>query len=167
MTKLQKFIDASEGWDVTHTSTGAVFSRDHATDGFPFYVDLKVDPDTDMVTGAVINSDYGRGDGTEEHEIGSRLAYQTVLNLDNPFRYKVFLDAWLASEPESVAEKKLAERVSVSERVIRNARILGFMSGYLADRLCVKILKRNPSELYGYTAWVEYNDEKAWPKEKV
>lgn len=146
---------AAEGWKITETDEALIFYRDNVGDGFPFAVHLVVV--NGKVKDAFLLNDSGRGDGPEEHKIGIENAARVLENLHNPYRYKTWQDAWLATNPPALSEKVLGERINVAERQLRNARIMGFfLDDFIVDRLCVKVLGRNPTELYSYEAWAEF-----------
>lgn len=169
MSKIKKFLDAAEGnWDVQVVEAFGVvnFSRpDHVPgDGYPALVVIDYDTSTDEVTAGRVYTSYDPYGALEEYELGSRSLLGVITDITNPFRYKAFHEAWLATTPNSTSEKLLAERIDESERQIRNARITGSMSGYMADKLCVVVLGKHPMETFGYDAWIEHQSKGAWPE---
>lgn len=167
MTTIDKYIDAAgSNWDLAEISGRAAFTRvgGVAGDGYPLRVAVDYDPSTLEATGGSVLTGYNPEADLEEFELGTRSLMNVITEIDNPFRYKVFLDAWIASDPASLSEKLLAGRIKESERQIRNARIMGSMNGYLADKLCCVALGKHPIEMYGFEAWVEYESRGAWPE---
>lgn len=164
-TNIKKAIKAGQAdWSIVADGAGAwIFYREEVGEGYPHAIHVLVDDDECIINGTLY-SDYGRGEGTEEFEVGSRSIIYVLENVNNPFRFKTFYDAYMALDPVSVSERGMGDAVGESERQIRNARILGSMSGYLADRLCVVLLKRLAVELYGFDAWVEHESKGAWPE---
>lgn len=166
MTTIEKFIKAAEDhWVIDDSMNGEVrFARFSHTpgDGYPAVVRVEYDRSKEVTGGSVWNSldPYGE---LEEIELGTRSIMAVLSNVDNPFRYKPFHEAFLATHPVSISEKVLAGRIGESERQVRNARIMGFMSGYLADKLCVVVLGKHPMELYGFESWCEHESKGAWP----
>lgn len=166
MTNIKKYIDtASEnGWIFEQAPGELRFARmDHTIgDGYPAVVVVKHDAAGEATTGSVWNTldPYGE---LEEFEVGTRNLLAVLAEVGNPFRYKPFHEAFMAGHPVSISEKVLAARINESERQVRNARIMGFMSGYLADKLCVVVLGKHPMEVYGYGAWIEHESKGAWP----
>lgn len=167
MTTIDKFIKAAgNDWLIDDTETGEVrFARhDHTPgDGYPAVVLIKYQPGSkEAIDGAVWNSLDPFAE-LEETELGTRSIMAVLGNVNNPFRYKPFHEAFLATHPVSISEKVLAHRIGESERQVRNARIMGFMTGYLADKLCVVVLGKHPMELYGFESWCEHESKGAWP----
>lgn len=169
MTTIDKFINAAGStWGVRDRSgLGVVdLARPCAQpgDGYPQQVSIDYDPETREATGGSVLTSYDpNSTELEQYELGTRSLMGVIADVDNPFRFKTFHDAWLATHPVSTSEKILASRIGESERQIRNARITGSMSGYMADKLCVVVLGKHPIEMYGFEAWVEYESKGAWP----
>lgn len=167
MTIISKFIKAAEDhWAIDDDfSDHTRFARiGHVPgDGYPAVVRVEHNPTTGEVTGGSVWNSLDPFGELEEMELGTRSIMAVLSNVDNPFRYKPFHEAFLATHPVSISEKVLAGRIGESERQVRNARIMGFMSGYLADKLCVVVLGKHPMELYGFDAWCEHESKGAWP----
>lgn len=77
------------------------------------------------------------------------------------FSYQKWYDLFTSTGPKSTSEKVIARMAGVSERVIRKARIGGWMDEVLADALCVRVLHVLPHEVYGdhWFDLVDYDDD--------
>ena len=171
MTHIRKFIEAGNdnGWQVTVEATpgGVWFERDaEPGEGYPSIVTAIHDSDG-VVTGGSIMNGYDPNGEPERSSLGSRSLLGVLTNVDNPFRWKAFYETWVAGNPATLSEKLLAERINVSERQIRNARIMGYMNGWLADQLSIKELRVHPSNVFGFTGWVEHSSKGAWPDPSI
>lgn len=146
MSKLRVLAEAN-GWKFVED--GDVFSIYRLTPeaGYPSGMFGRVDG-RKVVGGKVIN------DG-DTFPVGIRHMTSVLENVNNPLRYKIFLEAFEASEPNEKSEKAIAAATGYSERQIRNARILGFVDPYLLDALCWRLLDRHPATLYGMDAWID------------
>ena len=170
MTHISKAIKAAEAdWMYEAGPEGHTFRRVdcYPGDGYPHLMIIKTNGAGSIDEGSV-ESDYG-----ESHELssgpftlGSRSLLGVLANVENPFRYQRFFEAWVARNPASLSEKLLAASIGISERQIRNARIMGYMDGYMADTLAVKVLGMHPSNLFGTPGWLETSAPGAWPKER-
>lgn len=170
MTHISKAIEAAEvDWDHrSESTTREAFERRHVEecDGYPHLI--HIDHEGGMIQGGEVFTDYGDTYdlGVGPYPLGSRSLMGVLRNVGNPFRYKTFFEAWVAQDPATLSEKLLAASLNISERQIRNARIMGYMDGYLADRLCCTILRIHPSNLFGTEEWLENDAPGAWPKER-
>lgn len=157
MAHINKFVNAAENnWSVDKTATSTTFFRTGYTpgDGYPHTV-VVAHSKAGVVSGGQVLTDYGAHDmGEGPYELGSRNTLKVIENANSPFRYKRFLEAWMARSPASTSEKHLAQSLSISERQVRNARIMGFMDDYLADKLSCKVLGVHPSNLFGTPEWL-------------
>lgn len=152
MGLLSKYVTAAEenGWQVEVDGSSVVASRDNLKDGYPFRLSCIIDGNT-MTDGIIVN-DYGSG--PEEFKAGSRYHMAVLSNVDHPLRYKLFYDAFLATQPAMRSEKVLAERTGYSERQIRKARMCGFADDIMIDTLCIRVLSVHPAYIYGFENWV-------------
>lgn len=152
MSLMEKYVTAAEsnGWHVEVDGQHVVVSRDNAKDGYPHQLSCTIDGNT-MVDGIIVN-DYGSG--PEEFKAGSRYHMSVLSNVDHPLKYKLFYDAFLATQPVMRSEKVLAERTGYSERQIRKARMCGFADDIMIDTLCIRVLSVHPACIYGYDNWV-------------
>lgn len=153
MSKLAvKLADAAErrGWDFELEGNAFTISRENLRDGYPHTLTGVIDGRS-IVEGKIHN-DYG--EGTEVFKAGARSLTAVIENVDNPLRYKIFYDAYLAKWEERRNEKGMSKATGFSERQIRKARMCGFGDDYLIDTLCLKLLGRHPQELYGYDGWI-------------
>jgi hypothetical protein len=167
-THISKAFEAAEAdWAYEVGFGEHIFQRidRHPGDGYPHLMIIKANGDGSIDDGSV-ETDYG--DSYElsngPFTLGSRSLMGVLKNVHNPFRYKTFFDAWAAQNPATLSEKLLAKSIDVSERQIRNARIMGYMDGYLADKLAIKVVGIHPSNLFGTPQWLE---PQSWPGEKV
>lgn len=169
-TTLKDMIDISQltgDWDYELEGNLVHLYRRRAEDGDGYPELLVVEPDdVGNVKGGLVTNSYPEAYGMKKgpYAIGPRGIKEVLTNIDNPFRYKLFLDAWLAKNPASISEKVLSVRVNVSERQIRKARTHGFMTGYLADKLVVKALGGHPSNVFGTPHWIA---PESWPGETL
>ena len=156
MTHISKFVDAAADWEYNQTSTSTTLTRTNAQpgDGYPHTV-IVDHTSAGVVSGADVYTDYSPHElGVGPYRLGTRNALKVITNVNNPFRYKTFFEAWVTRSPASMSEKLLAEQVGMSERQIRNARIMGFMDDYTADKLVTKALGIHPSNLFGAPEWI-------------
>lgn len=169
-THISKAIEAAAtDWMYEAGFEGHIFQRvdRYPGDGYPHLVIIKTNGDGSIEEGSV-ETDYG-----EPYELssgpftlGSRSLMGVLKNVHNPFRYATFFETWVARNPATLSEKLLAKSIGESERQIRNARIMGYMDGYLADKLAIKVLGMHPSNLFGTPGWLETDAPGAWPKER-
>lgn len=169
-TNIIKALEAAaDDWDHDRREDSVEFTRREVTenDGYPHTAVVTHDP-SGLITGGHVFTDYGEGFelGDGPYELGSRSLMGVLSNVNNPFRYATFFEAWVARNPATLSEKLLAKSIGESERQIRNARIMGYMDGYLADKLAIKVLGMHPSNLFGTPGWLETDAPGAWPKER-
>jgi hypothetical protein len=167
-THINKAFEAAEAdWVYEVGFDEHIFRRTEQLpgDGYPHLVVIKATT-LGTIDDGYVETDYGEAYemGTGPYTLGSRNLVGVLSNVHNPFRYKTFFDAWVAQAPATLSEKLLAKSIDVSERQIRNSRIMGYMDGYLADKLSIKVLGIHPSNLFGTPQWLE---PQSWPKEKV
>ena len=146
MKKLRMLAE-EHGWDFDSINNNFAIRRSVEEPGYPTYMHGRIDG-RKVVDGKIYN------DG-DSFPAGIRYMTSALENVDNPLRYKVFLDAFTATQPEVKSEKAIAAAVGYSERQIRKARILGFVDPYLLDDLCWKLLDRHPATVYGMDAWID------------
>ena len=162
MKLLEKYETRAQeyGWEFEATPTDdgvaiRVWNDEFFGTGYPH-----------LMTGIIVGGsklEQGRifisyGSKTEEHKVSQRYHLDVMANHEHPIRYKVFYDAFLATNPMERSEKVMAARASseafpISERQVRKARICGFTDDYTMDQLCCKLLSRHPGEIYGYLKW--------------
>lgn len=169
-TNINKAIEvAADHWDHGQHDDSVEFTRRDVTEneGYPHTVVVEHDR-AGVITGGHVYTEYGEGFelGDGPYELGSRSLIGVLGNVNNPFRYATFFGAWAARNPATLSEKLLAKSIDVSERQIRNARIMGYMDGFLADKLAIKVLGMHPSNLFGTVGWLETDAPGAWPKER-
>lgn len=169
-TNIQKIIDRSQltgDWDFERYDLEVHFDRRRAQpgDGYPHLVVVTHEANG-IATGGYVMTDYGSAYdlGEGPYKLGTRNLTAVLVSIDSAFRYKTFFDAWAANNPATLSEKHLADSVNESERQIRNARIMGHMNGYLADKLATKVLGIHPSNLFGTPGWI---NPQSWPGEAL
>jgi len=169
MKKLEALAE-EYGWEMTIDEPHFTISREGAADGYPYMIMGSVDGRT-VIDGLIVN-DYGSG--PESFKVGIRYMSAVLANVENPLRYKVFLDAFNVSDPTERSEKVLALKAGITERQVRKARICGFIEPNILDDMCYRILGQHPASLYGFDAWVDgvaidftNEDIDEWQKEGV
>lgn len=166
INKITEIARSTGDWDLEQLAGEVRFTRRDVTvgDGYPHLVVAQHSPDG-VTEGGYSENLYPEAWqlSATASELGTRTIIGVLANVGNPFRYKRFYEAWASRNPASLSEKLLAVKVGVSERQIRNSRINGYMTGYLADLLSVKGIGIHPSNVFGFEGWVEHDSKGAWP----